>query len=153
MSISGSGFAPGEQVALLSSNGPGSAVMPGGPCAATGTGLSPSGLALRATGMADDGGMFGLSPTIPEAACGAYVQIVSLTACGEMTPTGQLHSGPCGGTGFESGAWPEAGWTDGGGAVVTDPVHEGTYALHRTPKRLHGPAVQERDRPFRCRHS
>jgi hypothetical protein len=103
MTISASGLAPGEAVALLSSNGPGSATMPGGPCAGSATGLSPSGLALRSTGAADGGGNYSLSPTIPGAACGAMVQVVSLSACGVMTPPAPLAGAECERVGWKYG--------------------------------------------------
>jgi hypothetical protein len=81
MSINVSGITGGGSVALLSANGPGSFVVPAGPCAGTVTGLSPSGAALRSTSSADGGGMWGITPTIPGAACGAFVQALDLTTC------------------------------------------------------------------------
>jgi hypothetical protein len=96
MSIAATGFAPGTPLALLSSVGPGVAPMPGGPCAGTLTNLSPAGLALRATGVADAAGAWNLSPTLPAGACEAMVQVVALDACGVMSPAARISDGELG---------------------------------------------------------
>jgi hypothetical protein len=77
--------------ALISANGPGSAVIPGGPCAGTVSGLSPSGLAFRGAHAAP-GGVGGLTPTIPGAACGAHLQALDLETC-ELSATVPLVGG------------------------------------------------------------
>jgi hypothetical protein len=80
------GAEPRGSVALLSARGRGSAALPGGPCAGAVSGLSASGLALRARGTADLGGVYELRPSLPDVACGQYVQAVDLATCTFSAP-------------------------------------------------------------------
>jgi hypothetical protein len=67
--------------ALFSAMGPGSAEIPDGPCTELRSGLSPSGFAFRGVHPSDASGIGRLSPTIPSAACSAFVQVVDLATC------------------------------------------------------------------------
>jgi hypothetical protein len=76
-----SGVTGGGSYALISAAGPGSATIPGGPCAGMATGLSPSGFALRGIHSADAAGNGWLSPSIPGAACSSSVQVLDVSTC------------------------------------------------------------------------
>ena len=81
MTFTGSELTAGGSFALLSSSGPGGAVLPGGPCGGAASGLSPAGLTLRIVGPVDPSGMFEVRPSIPLGACGAFIQVVDLATC------------------------------------------------------------------------
>jgi len=74
------GATPGGSVAVLSASGPGSAPLPAGPCSEL-SGLDASGLTLRSKRTADGAGDASFSPSIPVAACGAWVQVVDVATC------------------------------------------------------------------------
>jgi hypothetical protein len=73
--------------ALLSASGPGSALIPGGPCAGSPTGLSPSGLAFRGLHTGP------LTPTIPAVACSASVQVLDPATC-DLSPVVPIAAPP-----------------------------------------------------------
>jgi hypothetical protein len=85
MTFSVDGLAPGAPFALISANGPGSATLSSGPCAGTMTGLSPSGLAFRGVHTGD------VTPTIPGAACSAWVQALDPDGCA-LSPAVMIES-------------------------------------------------------------
>jgi hypothetical protein len=90
VSISASGITPGGNFALISAAGPGSATIPGGPCAGMPSALSPAGLALR--GVYSYGTV--LNPTLPGGACSAYIQTIDLDTC-MMSPAVPLDGPDC----------------------------------------------------------
>ncbi|MFT4627440.1 MAG: hypothetical protein ACI8PZ_006124 [Myxococcota bacterium] len=80
MSITGSGYTPGGNVAVLKGSGMGSDAMPAGPCIGGRTGLS--GLGYVTMVRADGGGNISVSPSIGGPLCGSYVQFVDTASCG-----------------------------------------------------------------------
>jgi hypothetical protein len=76
-----SGATPSGPWALISSAGPGSVTVPGGPCTGTDLGVSPAGLRLRRISSADAAGAGSLPVSLPDVACGAYVQALDLSSC------------------------------------------------------------------------
>jgi hypothetical protein len=123
------GLPPAFDVALISADRAGGALLPAGPCEGRLTGLSEDGLALRSLGTTELDGSFSMSPTLPAGACGSFVQVVGLDLCGLNTPAMELKT--CATDGFEGEVWPTAGWHEGleGGGLVTEPVHGGEQAL------------------------
>ena len=79
--IEGTGFAPGESVAVYRGIGSGAAPVPGGPCAGTTTGFG-SLLKFHGTASADATGTVTISPTVPAPACGQAMQMQSMATCG-----------------------------------------------------------------------
>lgn len=80
IAMDGTNITPGASVAVISSTGPGSTIIPAGPCA--GTELPLTGVQLRTIVSDSDGdGIVSLRPNIPGAACGQRVSFVDLSAC------------------------------------------------------------------------
>ncbi|MFT4624306.1 MAG: hypothetical protein ACI8PZ_002965 [Myxococcota bacterium] len=73
-------LAPAGRWAVLSSEGPGAAALPGGPCAGTLTDLDPRRLALRQRGDSGSGTVV-LGVDLMPAACELHLQLVDLAEC------------------------------------------------------------------------
>ncbi|MFT4624315.1 MAG: hypothetical protein ACI8PZ_002974 [Myxococcota bacterium] len=73
------GFTPGGSVAVLKGSGPGSDIMPGGPCAGMASGLS--GLGYVTTIRADGAGAVRVSPSVGGPLCGANIQFLDASTC------------------------------------------------------------------------
>jgi hypothetical protein len=94
LSIDGFGFTPSGTVAVLKGSGPGSDLLPGGPC--TGGVTSLGGLGFVTTLRADGGGRVSISPSIAAPICGAEVQFLDTSTCG-LSNTDTLGDGGGGG--------------------------------------------------------
>ncbi len=102
MDVIGSGFTPRGSVAILTGGGPGSDVMPGGPCAGGTTNLR--GLSFITTIPADAAGNIAASPSIAGGLCGTSVQFLDASTCnlsnrtvfgaGSLTGSYQVNEGP-----------------------------------------------------------
>ncbi|MFT4628256.1 MAG: hypothetical protein ACI8PZ_006951 [Myxococcota bacterium] len=79
VTITGSGFTPGGNVAVLKGSGWGSDAMPAGPCVGGRTSLS--GLGYVTMLRADDFGSINISPSISGPFCGSYLQFVDTASC------------------------------------------------------------------------
>lgn len=83
-----SGVRPGGTVAILKGRGPGGDVMPAGPCAGHATSLA--GLSFITTVRDSDGdGLISLSPSLPAAVCGQFIQVLDTASC-ELSPLEML---------------------------------------------------------------
>lgn len=90
------GITRGGTVAILKGSGPGSDVMPAGPCAGGRTGLA--GLSFITTVTDSDGdGSIRLSPSLPAGVCGQSIQVVDTSTC-RLSGVAEL---PGGGGGLE----------------------------------------------------
>ncbi|MFT4626970.1 MAG: hypothetical protein ACI8PZ_005651 [Myxococcota bacterium] len=89
---------PSGSVALLYGLGPGSDVVPAGPCAGTVSGLAGM---LHAMNVAVDGaGAITMSPTLPPGACSRTIQFLDLTTCEMSDPIDLGALGGGGGAGL-----------------------------------------------------
>lgn len=105
IAVSASGLTPGGMAAVLKGSGPGSDVMPAGPCAGDASGLS--GLAYVTMVPIDGAGNVNAMPTIAAPLCGNYVQFVDATSC-MLTNTAILGGG-------DVGECENLGWKSGDG--------------------------------------
>ncbi|MFT4628635.1 MAG: hypothetical protein ACI8PZ_007331, partial [Myxococcota bacterium] len=87
MRIEASGLTPRGTFAVLLGSGPGSDVLPGGPCAGVASGLSD--VRYITSSLADPAGEVLLTPTVPDGRCGATVQILDVVTC-SFTDTARL---------------------------------------------------------------
>jgi hypothetical protein len=130
-----SGLTPGGQMRLFIGSGPGSAVMPGGPCRDVATGLAD--LRVGPGGFDDGDGLYLLSPTLGLSACRRWVQVLDVSTCtlSEALPLSEgVGPSSCPGASaianpsFESGIAP---WTTSETSEIwTDrDAADGTYAV------------------------
>lgn len=77
--FSGTGYTPGRTVAVLTSPGVGSVMVPSGPCVGGHTGLSAP--TLRRTFAADATGEFSVNASLPPVLSGQYVVVFDMTTC------------------------------------------------------------------------
>ena len=84
VSFTGTGYSPGRTVAVLTSPGVGSVMVPSGPCAGGHTGLSAP--TLRRTFAADAMGGFSVSASLPPALSGQYVVVFDMNTCTASPP-------------------------------------------------------------------
>lgn len=82
--------------ALLVGSGPGSEVVPAGPCAGIPTGLADVGLARLKTDTEGDG-MLRLRPTLSAPSCGRSIQVLDIDSCelSEVVPLGATEGDGC----------------------------------------------------------
>lgn len=88
------GVTPGSTVAILKGDGPGSDLIPGGPCAGIRSGLD--GLAYVTSLRDSDGdGMIRLRPSLPAPACSQSIQVIDVEGCvvSTVTPLGRPSCG------------------------------------------------------------
>ncbi|MFT4622666.1 MAG: hypothetical protein ACI8PZ_001322, partial [Myxococcota bacterium] len=90
MDIDLSGFTPDARIGfLLSRIGPGSDVIPAGPCAGVETGLTgPRWL----NSLYDADGAMSFSPSVPDGACTSFIQMLDVSTC-TLTAVGDLGAG------------------------------------------------------------
>lgn len=81
LTIEVDGATPSGRVVVMTANGPGSAVLPGGPCAGAAIGLSPAGLSVRASATANAAGRARLVANVPAAACSLSLQVLDRGSC------------------------------------------------------------------------
>jgi hypothetical protein len=100
MDIDLSGFTPDGRIGfLLSRVGPGSDVIPSGPCAGVETGLSgPRWL----NSLSDADGAMSFSPSVPDGACTSFIQMLDVSTC-TLTAVGDLGAGGIIGGGVPEG--------------------------------------------------
>jgi len=102
---------PGGGLAILTAEGAGSGVVPGGPC--EGAALDISGdIRLRGRPTADASGRYRVTPDVSGGACGLSVQALDLTTC-EVSDVDVLPDDGGTGTGTGACAYPDVDVPDG----------------------------------------
>lgn len=81
VTVAGTGFTPGGDVAIVRSNGTGSFVLPSGGCATRVTGLSSSGVGLVTVVSANGSGNINYAGGVGAGICTKFLQFVDLTTC------------------------------------------------------------------------
>ena len=80
VTIAGSGFTPGERIAVYRGSGTGFPAVPGGACAGAASGFG-SFIKFHGILTADALGEVSISPTVPSGACGQGMQMQQLDTC------------------------------------------------------------------------